>query len=159
MTLELNKEYKINQLKPMILRISAIVLLVGALVSVPTSIMMRSVMPFLGGIYLAFAAYYLLVVASQRMWINSEGIVLKNRLGEHLLPWLDFGEISQGKGINRHKVSYTLMSNPPSPGINLGICRFQLSEGYHLPSTFGMKAEKLAADLERTRKETIQHGA
>ena len=86
----------------------------------------------------------------------ADGILLKNRRGEYLLPWLDIGEIVQGNGINRHKVSYTLLSKPPSSGINLGLCRFKFWEDYHLPSTFGMDAKELAADLEQTRKEKIQ---
>lgn len=159
MIFELNKEYELTQSKRIILRISAVVLLAGAFVSVPTSITLRSVLPFLGGVYLAFAAHVLLVMASQTMLINSEGILLKSRSRKYLLPWLDIGEITQGKGINRYKVSYTLLSTPPSPGVNLGLCRFNLSEGYHLPGTFGMKAKELAADLEQTRREQIQHGA
>ena len=96
-------------------------------------------------------------MASNTMIINSDGILLKNRRGEYLLPWLDIVEIVQGKGINRHKVSYTLLSKPPSSGINLGLCRFKFwYEDYHLPSTFGMNAKELTADLEQTRKEKIQ---
>ena len=159
MNLELNKEYKISQFKQIILLVFAIVLFGGALVSVPTSIMLRSILPFFGGTYLAASAYVMLIMASQTMRVNTDGIFLKNRCGERLLPWYDFDEINQGKGINRHKVSYTLHSNPPFPGINLGLCRFTLSEGYHLPNTFGMQAKELASDLEQIRKEKIQHGA
>lgn len=156
MIFELDKEYKISRFKRTILRISAIVLLFGALVSVPTSISLRSVLVFLGGVYLAFTSHVLFVMASQTMLINSQGILLKSRSGEYILQWLDFGEITLGKGINRHKVSYTLLSDPPSPGINLGLCRFKLREDYHLPSTFGMRAKDLAVDLEQTRKEIKQ---
>lgn len=157
MTLELNKEYKITRSKQVLFRVSAIVLFIGAILSIPVSIMFRSIMPLLGGLDLAFFAYVLFVIASQTMLINSDGILLKSLRGEGLLPWINLGEIAQGKGINRHKVSFTLLSNPPSLGINLGLFRFKIREGYHLPGTFGMKAKELAADLEKTRKENIQH--
>jgi hypothetical protein len=157
MTFELDKEYRISKSKQIIFRVSATILAIGAIVSIPTSIILRSVIPFLGGIELAYLAHVLFVMASHTMLINSEGILLKSRSGEYNLSWLDIGEITLGKGINRHKVSYTLLSNPPSPGINLGLCRFKLSEDYHLPSTFGMRAKDLAVDLERTRNEKIQH--
>jgi hypothetical protein len=156
MIFELNKEYKISRSKQVLYRVFAIILLIGAIVSIPTSILLRSVSPLLGGIYLGFAAYIIYNMASQTMMINIDGILLKSFSGEGLLPWENFGEITQGKGINMHKVSYTLLSNPPSPGINLGLCRLKLSEDYHLPNTFGMDAKKLAADLEQTRKENIQ---
>ena len=157
MKIELNKEYKITRSKQMLYRVSAIVLFIGAIVSIPVSIMFRSFLPLLGGIYLGFTAYVLFVMASQTMLINSDGILLRNCRVEHLLSWEDFGEITQGKSINRHKVSYTLLSNTPSPGINLGLCRLKFSEGYHLPSTFGMNAKELAAYLEKTRKEKTQN--
>lgn len=159
MNFELDKVYKIAKVKQIMFRISAMALAIGAIVSIPTSLIARSVLPLLGGIFLAQRANALFVMASQTMVITSEGILLKNRNGEHLLPWLDFSGIAQGKGINRHKVSYTLYSYPPSPGINLGLCRFQLSEGDHLPSTFGMRSKELAEDLEQMRKERIQQGA
>lgn len=157
MIFELNKEYKISRSKKILYRISAIVIFIVAIVSIPVSIMFRSVLPLLVGISLViFEAYDLLIMASQTMLINSDGIVIKSIRGEYLLTWKNLGEITQGKGINRHKVSYTLPSKPPLPGINLGLCRFKFWEDDHLPSTFGMDAKELAADLEQTRKEKIQ---
>ena len=156
MIFELNKEYKISRTKQILYRVSAIVLFIGAILSIPVAIMFRSILPLLGT-SLVIEAYELLIMASRTMLINSEGILLKSIRGEGLLPWKNFGEITQSKGINRHKVSFTLISNPPSPGINFGLCRFKLWEDYHLPGTFGMDAKELAADLEQTRKEKIQH--
>ena len=156
MTLELNKEYKITRSKEVLFRVSAIVLFIGAILSIPVSIMFRSILP-LSGISLVIEAYALLIMASNTMLINSEGILLKSLRGERFLPWINLGEIAQDKSINRHKVSYTLLSNPHSTGINLGFCRFKISEGYHLPGTFGMKAKELAADLEKTRRDKIEH--
>jgi hypothetical protein len=155
MSLELNKVYTISPFKRVVLQASAVVLYAGALVGVVTSILWRSVSFVLGGIYLAYVADMLFVMASQAMLVNADGILLKNRRGQHLLVWSDFGSIAQGSGINRHRVSFTLLSNPPSPGINLGFCRFYLSEGYHLPSTFGMAAKDLANDLEQIRQAHI----
>jgi len=157
MIFELNKEYKISRPRQILYRISAIVIFIVTIVSIPVSIMFRSVLPILSCIFLViFEAHDLLIMASQTMLINSEGILLKNFRGKRLLSWKELGEISQGKGINRHKVSYTLLAKPPSPGINLGLCRFKFWEDDHLPSTFGMDAKELAENLEQTRKENIQ---
>lgn len=156
MIFELNKEYKISRSKKILYRISAIVIFIITIISIPVSIMFRSVLPLLSCVFLViFEANDLLIMASNTMTINSDGILLKNRREEYLLPWSDIGEIVQGKGINRHKVSYTLLSKPPSSGINLGLCRFKFWEDHHLPSTFGMDAKELAADLEQTRKEKL----
>ena len=97
------------------------------------------------------------MIASHTMTVTSDGILLKNRKREKFLKWSDIREISQGKGIDRHKVTYTLMSDPPSSRINLGLFALSHHKVYHLPDTFNMKAQDLAVTLEQTRKEKVQH--
>ncbi len=159
MTIELNKEYRISKTKRVMLLVSAFILFgLGTLLSVPTSIILRSVLPLLGGIFLAFFAYCLFMTASHTMTVTSDGILLKYGKREQFLKWSDIREISQGKGIDRHKVAYTLMSDPPSSKINLGLFALSYRKVHYLPDTFNMKAQDLAVTLEQTRrKEKVQH--
>ena len=158
MAIELNKEYRIAKTKRAMLLVSAFILFgLGALPSIPTSIILRSILPLFGGIFLAFVAYCLFMTASHTMTVTSNGILLKNRKREKFLKWSDIREISQGKGINRHKVTYTLMSAPPSSTINIGLFALSYHKVYYLPDTFNMKAQDLAVKLEQTRKEKVQH--
>ncbi len=160
MSIELNKEYRIPRTKRVMLQCSASVLFcLGTLPSIPTSIILKSVLPLLGGIFLAFISYCLFNLASHTMIVTPEGILLKSRKGEHLHKWSDIREIAQGKGIDRHKVTYTLMSDPPASRIKLGLFYLSHHKVYQLPDTFSMKAKELAAFLEQTRKEIVQHPA
>jgi hypothetical protein len=160
MSIELNKEYRIPRAKRVMLQGSAFILFsLGTLPSIPTSIILKSVLPILGGIFLAFLSYCLFILASHTMVVSPEGILLKSRKGERLLKWSDIHEIAQGKGIDRYKVTYTLMSEPPASRINLGLFYVSGHKVHQLPDTFSMKAKELAAFLEQTRKEMIQHPA
>jgi hypothetical protein len=49
------------------------------------------------------------------------------------------------------------MSDPPASRINLGLFHLSHHKVYQLPDTFGMRAKDLAAFLEQTRKEMVQH--
>ena len=158
MTIELNKEYRISKAKRITRQISAFILFaLGTLPSLPTSIILRSVLPLFGGIFLAFLAYCLYISVNQTMLVNSEGILLKNRKRENLLKWSDIREISQGQGIHRHEVTYTLVSDGPSSGVNFGLFRLACHRVHYLPDTFGTKAQELAVILEQIRKRQIQY--
>lgn len=154
---ELAGEYRLSWAKRLMLRVSAVVLFcLGALPSIPLAIVEGSLWFALGGVPLVFFAYVLLVRASETMQITQEGVLLENRRGKTLLRWSEIGRFTQGEGIDRYKVAYTLVSDQPYLKVNLGLGGLSCRKLHHLPDTFGMRAKELAVRLEHMRKERIK---
>ncbi len=142
--------------KRTVVRFCAIVLFtLGALPSAWVSFFTHSILPFLGGLYLAFVAYHLMKASNLVLEIGREGISLGEARRRQLTLWCDLVGFSQGSGIDRHKVAIALASDPTPRRINLGLLSFECRKVRYLPDAFGMKAKELADFLNRARDQYV----
>jgi len=142
--------------KRIALKACAVILFaLGTLPSPWVSLSEHSVLPFLGGLFLAFLAYSLIGVSNVVLEIGPEGILLGNKRHRRLVTWSEITGFRQGSGIDRHKVVIALASDPAPRQINLGLLGLECRKVCHLPDTFGMKAVELADLLNRAKDQYI----
>jgi hypothetical protein len=140
--------------KRILLRLCAIVLFtLGTLPAAWVSLLLHSILPFLGGLFLAFLAYHLVKASNLVLEIGREGISLGDAKRRQFIRWSEIVEFSQGSGIDRYKVAMTCASDPMPRRINLGLLGLERRKVRCLPETFGMKAPELAGLLNRAKEE------
>ncbi len=142
--------------KRILLGLCAVVLFAfGTLPSPWVSLLLHSILPFLGGLLLAFFAYGLVKASKSVLEVGPEGIALGDGKRRRLTPWCDIIGFSRGSGIDRHKVAIALASDPTPRRINLGLLSLECRKVRYLPDTFGMKATELADFLNRARDQYV----
>lgn len=143
---------KVSRGKRLLLHtIAAVLFVLGTLPSPFVSLSLGSVLPFLGGLYLAFIAYCLLRLSISSLEIGENGIVLGDRRRRAFIPWSDVRGFSQGSGIDHHKVVMSLVSDPAPRLISFGLFQLECRGVRHLPDTSGMKARELIDLLNRAK--------
>jgi hypothetical protein len=143
---------RVPRRKRIVLRLGAIVLFtLGVLPAAWVSLLLHSILPFLGGLFLAFLAYHLVKASNLVLEIGREGVTLGDTKRRWLTRWSEIVEFSQGSGVDRHKVAMTCVSDPMPRRINLGLFGLECRRVRYLPDTFGMKAIDLADLLKHAK--------
>ncbi len=151
---------RMSRAKRVLLKGSACaLLLLGTVPSGFAALEVGSILPLLGGLYLAFMAYALLKWTRVALQIAREGITICGAWRRKFFPWTDIEGFRLGTGIYRHKIVCVLKPEPAATTCDTDSVDIPELNWLYLPDPFGLSAKDLINLLTERQQGHIESTA